>query len=470
MNQDDNYFKYSLDRAKQKIANDTATKMAAIDSMPVDGAAPASAPGSAAASGSSDAPAPGSATIENEATASAAPKAPMVSRAADMANNTLQGWAGKMAGLDQLARGGYGLAANTGMVTPDRRYEPASTADNVIRTAVGAGSFIPGVAQFARPVAVGMTAADLIPESVYKWGLDKLGQLPNSGVQVNLGGKTPEQVIAEHSSNRVHSTNQAQLTPPTRTSQSAPVYVSPDNQQTSFDESDIPAPGTGWITNNSTGKTTMISAQPQPQMSHQRIVANPSTPQLSSPTMPSLNTSGGIMSAMAGFVNQAGNAANQIAANNTANRMFKNQLASEQQANANTQQANANTKANAEMNLLNTQGQSANIDLAQKQRIDDLQKEYLNADPDRQSKIAREIMLYTGKSPTRRNYERVRTVTRDQAGNPVPVDYLYDTDSGRWLTPPPSQDQQQPIKDGIRIDPVTGKAMKVVNGEATLLN
>jgi hypothetical protein len=366
-----------------------------------------------------------------------------------------------MAGLDQLARGGYGLAANAGMVTPDRRYEPASTADNAIRTAVGAGSFIPGVAQFARPVAVGMTAADLIPESVYKWGLDKLGQLPNSGVHVNLGGKTPEQVIAEHAA------NQAQLTPPTRTSQSAPVSVSPDNQQAAFDTNDIPAPGTGWITNNSTGKTTMIGAQPQShpqsQMSPQRIVANPSTPQLAAPTMPSLNTSGGIMSAMAGFVNQAGNAANQIAANNTANRMFKNQLASEQQA-------NANAKANADMNLLNTQGQSANIDLAQKQRIDDLQQEYLNADPDRQSKIAREIMLYTGKSPTRRNYERVRTTTRDQAGNPVPIDYLYDMDSGHWLTPPPSQDQQQPIKDGIRIDPVTGKAMKVVNGEATLLN
>jgi hypothetical protein len=433
----------TLDRVnayKQKIAADKAARISAIDSTPINGPAPASAPESA--------------TVSGEAMESAAPKATLASRAADMANNTLQGLAGKIAGVDQLARGGYGLAANSGMVTPDRGYDRKSTTDNAIRSAVGAGSFIPGVAQIARPVAVGMSAADLIPNSVYNWGLNKLGLLPSPGVQVNLGGKTPEQVIAEHTA------KPTQLTQP---SQAAPVSVSSNPQQEAVDTSGVPTPGSGWITNNQTGKTTAVGSQPQNSSAQTMMAAPVPTPQLTSPTMPSLNTSGGIMSAMAGFVNQAGNAANQIAANNTSNRMFKNQLASDQQA-------NANSKANAEMNLLNTQGKSANLDLDQKQRVNDLQQEYLTADPDRQSKIAREIMLYTGKSPTRRNYERVRTTTRDQAGNPVPIDYLYDMDSGHWLTPPPSQDQQQTIKDGIRIDPVTGKAMKVVNGEATLLN
>lgn len=430
-------FDPNIEATRARIAADKASRLSAIENAPLN------APPSVGI----DAPPVTTSTS-------------LASRAGDLASRTIQGWAGKLSGAEQLFKGGYGLAANAGMVTPNRGYEKKSNVDNSIRTVVGAGSFTPGIAQFARPVAVGMAASDMIPDAVYNWGLNKLGLLPQSGVRVNpdaLGGKTPEQVIAEHTATAptIPRSTQGELMTP----------AAPDNAPAPVDTTGVPAQGSGWITNNQTGKTTAIGAPPRgistpPTVS---MPVTPQAPQLTAPTMPVLSTSGGIMGAMAGLVNQVGKTGNLISANNTANKDFKNQIAAKQQA-------DSSAKTAADLRNAGIQEQAGEIDLAQKRRVNALQGEYMTASPERQKQIAKELALYTGKDPSSRNLERVRSTMHDNSGNPVGIDYLYDRDSGQWLTPPSSAQGQQQIPDGLRIDPQTGKMIKVVNGAATIVN
>lgn len=86
----------------------------------------------------------------------------LVSRATGLAKT-----GGVLAGADQLAKGISGI------------MQPGdSSVGDKIRAGVGAASFTPGLAPGARAVAGGMTLADMVPDSVYEWGLNKLGLMP----------------------------------------------------------------------------------------------------------------------------------------------------------------------------------------------------------------------------------------------------------------------------------------------------
>lgn len=162
---------------------------------------------------------------------------------------------GVLAGMDQLGRGVAGI------------MEPgdSSTGDK-IRAGVGAASFIPGLAQGARPIAGGMSLANMIPDSVYEKGLGMLGLMPEeSGVQLGpeaqkmldaVGAKDAAEYNAmrEQSAPAPAPAGTASGARPGQGAQAAPVArpAPPDYGNDS---------GTGFIINHQTGKRTNIDSR-----------------------------------------------------------------------------------------------------------------------------------------------------------------------------------------------------------------
>lgn len=155
---------------------------------------------------------------------------------------------GALAGVGELAHGLGGMADGD-----------ASGAD-LIRTGVGAAALAPVTAPVARPLATGMAIADLVPDSVYEWGLNKLGLMPKGGVQLGpeaykyldkVGASSPEQYMEMRKQGQLP----GQVTAARAVERAAKATTALRAPNYGADE------GTGFVQNNQTGRRTNIDAR-----------------------------------------------------------------------------------------------------------------------------------------------------------------------------------------------------------------